>query len=138
MGNVFYLRFKDSEEGVHREFNRNRTLHLLDGVQDPLILRDNVIRIFLLLDIIAELYLSLDDDLYAENTFCADYEENINFNLRRKIYLKNAMELINLTDMTIIKLAFLNKDDNLAFSDDKKKKFIEQKEHQIEFLSNRS
>jgi len=91
IGEVFYLRFNASEEGVKKEFNRNRTLHLLDNIEDLETLRDNNTRIFLLLDIIAELYLSLDEELYENNTFYADYEKNIDFNLRWKIYLKNAL-----------------------------------------------
>lgn len=138
MNNVFFLRFKDSEEGIHREFNRNRALHLLDGVGDFRVLSDNNIRIFLLLDIIAELYLCGDDRLYTENTFYADYEENIDFNLRWKIYLKNALESIDFTDLNIIRFAFLDIDDELVFPDDKKKKFIEQKNCQIDLLSNRA
>lgn len=131
MDRVFYLRFKDSEEGVQKEFNRNRVLHLLDNIEDSRVLRDNNTRIFLLLDIIAELYLCLDDNLYIKNTFYADYEDNIDFNLRWNIYKKNAMKSIEYTDMNIIRLAFLNKDEKVCFSDDKKKRFIEQQELQI-------
>lgn len=131
MEEVFYLRFKDSEEGVQKEFNRNRVLHLLDNVEDSRILRDNNTRIFLLLDIIAELYLCQDDNLYLENTFYANCEKNIDFNLRWKIYLKNAQELINFTDMNIIRFAFLTKDEKLCLTEAKKKKFLEQKELQI-------
>jgi hypothetical protein len=43
---VFYLRFEDSEKGVKRKFNRNRTLHLLENVDEPEVLRDNNTRIF--------------------------------------------------------------------------------------------
>lgn len=57
---VFYLNFRESEKGVKREFNRNRVLHLLDNMEDSRVLRYNNTRIFLLLDIIAELYLCLD------------------------------------------------------------------------------
>ncbi|MFD3156669.1 hypothetical protein ACFIJ5_07375 [Haloimpatiens sp. FM7330] len=133
---VFYLNFKSSEKGLKREFNRNRTLHLLENVDEPEVLRDNNTRIFLLLDIISELYLALNDELYVKNTFYCDYEDNIDFNLRWKIYIKNAMESIDFTDMTIIRFAFLNKDEKLCLSDDKKKKFLEQKDYQIEFLKN--
>lgn len=133
---VFYLRFNDSKEGVKKEFNRNRTLHLLDNIEDSKTLRDNNIRIFLLLDIIAELYLSLDEELYSKNTFYADYEKNIDFNLRWKIFLKNAMESINYTDMTIIDAAFLQQDKKYV-TDEQKQKFIEQKEYQIQFIKSK-
>ncbi|MER2060525.1 MAG: hypothetical protein ABTA16_17020, partial [Niallia sp.] len=93
-------------------------------------------RIFLLLDIIAELYLSLDEELYSNNTFYANYEENIDFNLRWKIYLKNAMEYIKFTDMNIINSAFLQQDKKLM-SDEKKQKFIEQKDYQIQFIQSK-
>ena len=138
MDKVFYLRFKDSEDGVHKEFNRNRVLHLLDNVEDSRILRDNNTRIFLLLDIIAELYLCQDDNLYLKNTFYADYEDNIDFNLRWKIYLKNAQESIDFTDMNIIRFAFLTKDEKVYLTEDKKKKFLEQKELQIKLLESRN
>jgi hypothetical protein len=138
MDKVFYLRFKDSEDGVHKEFNRNRVLHILDNIEDSRILRDNNTRIFLLLDIIAELYLCQDDNLYLKNTFYADYEDNIDFNLRWKIYLKNAQESIDFTDMNIIRFAFLTKDEKVYLTEDKKKKFLEQKELQIKLLESRN
>jgi len=129
---VFYQRFEVSEEGVKKEFNRNRTLHLLDNIESSKSLRDNNTRIFLLLDIIAELYLSLDEELYSNNTFYAEPETNIDFNLRWKIYLKNAMESINFTDMSIINIAFLQKD--IDMSDEQKQQFINQKDDQLHFL----
>lgn len=138
MDKVFYLRFKDSEDGVHKEFNRNRVLHILDNIEDSRILRDDNTRIFLLLDIIAELYLCQDDNLYLKNTFYADYEDNIDFNLRWKIYLKNAQESIDFTDMNIIRFAFLTKDEKVYLTEDKKKKFLEQKELQIKLLESRN
>ena len=138
MDKVFYSRFKDSEEGTLNEFNRNRVLHLLDNVEDSRILRDNNTRIFLLLDIIAELYLCQDDNLYLNNTFYADFEDNIDFNLRWKIYLKNAQESIDFTDMNIIRFAFLTKDENIRLPEDKKRKFLEQKLFQIKLLESRS
>lgn len=130
---VVYLNFNRSKEGVKKEFNRNRTLHLLDNIEDSIVLRDNTIRIFLLLDIIAELYLSCDEELYLQNTFYADCENNIDLNLRWKIYLKNALESLDYTDMTIIDAAFLWKD-KVYLSDEQKQKFIEQKEFQINFI----
>ncbi|SMB88756.1 hypothetical protein SAMN00017405_0522 [Desulfonispora thiosulfatigenes DSM 11270] len=138
MDKVFYLRFKDSEEGVQREFNRNRVLHLLDNIEDTRVLRDNNTRIFLLLDIIAELYLCLDDNLYVKNTFYADCEDNIDFNLRWKTYLKNELESIGFTDMNIIRFAFLTKDEKVCLSEEKKKKFIEQQELRIRLLESRN
>lgn len=138
MDKVFYLRFKDSEDGVQREFNRNRVLHLLDNIEDPRVLRDNNTRIFLLLDIIAELYLCFDDNLYVKNTFYADCEDNTDFNLRWKIYLKNKMDAINFTDMNIIHFAFLTKDKKVCLSEDKKKRLIEQQEHLIKLMESRN
>lgn len=138
MNKVFYLRFSESEEGVQKEFNRNRLLHLLENIEDHRILRDNNIRIFLLLDIISELYLSQDDHLYAKNTFYADYSNNVDLNLRWKIYLKNAQESINFTDINIIRFAFLTKDKNLRLSEEKKKQFIAQKELQIKLLKRKN
>lgn len=135
---VFYLNFKDSEDGVIREFNRNRALHFVGGIDDWEVLRDNNIRIFLLLDIIAELYLCLDHELYTNNTFYSDCEDNLDFNLRWKIYLKNAMEAIDFTDMNIIKFAFFDEDENMSLSDEKKIHFIKQKDAQIQFINIRN
>lgn len=131
---VFYLRFEDSKKGVRREFNRNRTLHLLENVDEPEVLRDNNTRIFLLLDIISELYLALDGNLYVNNTFYCNHEDNIDFNLRWKIYLKSAMEGIKFTDMNIIRFAFLEQDEKVCLSNDKKRKFIAQKDIQIKLM----
>lgn len=135
---IFYLRFDDSKEGIKREFNRNRTLHLLDNIEDVQVLRDNNIRIFLLLDIIVELYLSLDEYLYVNNTFYSDYQNNTDFNLRWKIYLKNAMESIDFTDMTIINFAFIQEDKKVRLDNDKKQKFILQKDIQMELIQQRN
>lgn len=135
---VFYLSFEDSEKGLKREFNRNRALHFLENIDDILVLRDNNTRIYLLLDIIAELYLSLDENLYTQNTFYANPDENIDFNLRWKIYLKNKMESIDFTDMNILRFAFLEDDENLVLPEGKKRKFIEQKDYQIKFIKSRS
>lgn len=137
IGKVFYLNFNASEKGVKKEFNRHRTLHLLDNIEDPEVIRDNNTRVFLLLDIIAELYLSLDEELYISNTFYADHEKNIDLNLRWKIYHKNAMESINYTDMTIINLAYLQQDKKYV-TDEQKQKFIEQKEYQIQFIKSKN
>ncbi len=73
-----------------------------------------------------------------KNTFYADYEDNIDFNLRWKIYLKNAQESIDFTDMNIIRFAFLTKDEKVYLTEDKKKKFLEQKELQIKLLESRN
>ena len=98
--------FKESDKGKKKEFNRNRVLHLLDGLEDSRISRDNTIRIFLLLDIISELYLCQDNILYGENTFFFFFKDNIDFNLRWKVYLKNVQERVYFTDMDVIKFAF--------------------------------
>ncbi|MEK5038023.1 hypothetical protein [Sporosarcina sp. FSL K6-3457] len=132
---VFYLRFENSEKGVEKDFNRNRTLHLLDNINEPDVIRDNNTRILLLLDVIAELYLSLDDDLYLKNTFNCNHEDNIDFNLRWKIYHKSAVEAIRFTDMNIIRFAFLEKDKEVSLTDDKKLYFINQKNLQIDVLT---
>lgn len=105
---VFYNSFDNSNAGVKKEFNRNRALHLLDGIHDNETLKNNNLRIFLLIDIIAELYLSLNTELYNKNTFNNDPEENIDFNLRWKIYLKVSIEGTKYTDMNILKNAFID------------------------------
>ncbi|MGX9134964.1 hypothetical protein ACWV26_11390 [Rummeliibacillus sp. JY-2-4R] len=89
------------------------------------------------MDIIAELYLSLDEELYINNTFYIVHEKNIDLNLRWKIYLKNEMGSINYTDMTIIDAAFLQQDKKYL-TDEQKQKFIEQKEYQIQFIKSKN
>lgn len=129
--NVFYQKFEDSETGVKKEFNRNRTLHFLDGLESPIVVRDNNSRIFLLIDIIAELYITLDSELYTENTFYSDPEVNIDFNLRWNIYLENSLNGPTWTDMNIIRFAFLQDDENESLSDERKLEFIKQKKLQM-------
>lgn len=133
---IFFLKFSDSEEGVKKEFNRNRTLHLLDNIGDLQTIIDNNTRIFLLLDIISELYLILDEVAYSANTFDAYPEDNIDFMLRWRIYLKNALDSINFTDTTIIDLAFL-RETNELISDDLKHKLIKIQELQIKAIQSR-
>lgn len=130
---VFYLNFKKSNEGVKKDFNRNRTLHLLDNIEDTAVLNHNTVRIFLLLDVIAEIYLGLNEENYLKNTFYTDMVNNIDLNLRWKIYLKNLIEAIHFTDMNIINLAFSEKDES-HLSIEQKLKFIEQKDIQINFV----
>lgn len=130
--------FKESDKGKKKEFNRNRVLHLLYGLEDSRISRDNTIRIFLLLDIISELYLCQDNILYGENTSFANYKDNIDFNLRWKVYLKNVQERVYFTDMDVIKFAFLSDNPNSSLTEDQKKKFIEQKVLQIEMLKSKN
>lgn len=124
---IFYQRFKNSETGVKNEFNRNRTLHLSGGLENSIIVRNNNIRIFLLIDVIAELYISLDSECYHENTYDIHTETNTDFNLRKSIYLKNLSDCTTMhTDMSIIRSSFLEDEENLILSEEKKLEFLEQ------------
>ncbi|AGL03707.1 hypothetical protein [Desulfoscipio gibsoniae] len=134
---VFYQNFAGSKKGVKREFNRNRALHFLEYMEEPDVLRDNNTRVLLLLDIIAELYLSLDTKLYTDNTFYANWQDNTDLNLRWKIYLKNKLEAIDFTDINIIRFAFITEDRKVRLTDEMKQHFIKQKDGQIHLITSR-
>jgi len=84
LNKVFNLSFKNYN--YNEIFNRNLTLHKLDGISDKNSTRKNVIRILLLLDLISEIYLLSDLNLYWTNIFDADYDSNERFDRRHKTY----------------------------------------------------
>lgn len=89
-------------------FNRNLSLHKLEGVMDIAEGLTNVTRIILVLDIIAELYFMQNPQDYWSTTFHADPENNVNFQLRWKLYTKHSMLAIGPNDRLIIQNALLN------------------------------
>jgi len=89
-------------------FNRNLSLHKLEGVMDISEGLSNVTRIMLVLDIIAELYFMQNPEEYWTTTFHADPENNPDFQLRWKLYTKHSVLAIGPNDRLIIQNALLN------------------------------
>jgi len=88
LSKVFNLSFNDYDSRSYNEiFNRNLTLHKLDGINDKDATRKNVIRILLLLDLISEIHLLSDLKLYWTNIFDADYDSSERFEKRYKTYI---------------------------------------------------
>lgn len=93
-------------------FNRNLSLHKLEGVMDITEGLANVTRIMLVLDIIAELYFMQNPEDYWITTFYTDPESNIDFQLCWKLYIKHFMLVIGSNDRLIIQNALLNHADD--------------------------
>ena len=109
MLDIFYASFKGYENrGYSDIFNRNFSLHKLTGAKNlnEEIMR-NLSRIFLLLDVIAELYLMTMPDKYWNNVFFAD-TEGIDFNLRWQLYITWNMSSIMFSDIQTINNLFIS------------------------------
>ena len=84
-----YISFDDYEKkGYADTFNRNLSLHKLSGVVNPREGIRNLIRILLVLDILAELYLMQTPREYWQLTFYATPENNLDFQIRFELYKK--------------------------------------------------
>lgn len=100
---ILFERFnKYQEQEFSSIFNRNLTLHKLDGVMDIREGTRNCTRAMLILDIIAELYLMQDVQNYWNIVFNADPESNPNFQLRWALYKKWATFIIGPNDLLFI------------------------------------
>ena len=105
---ILYIRFDQyNDKGFFDVFNRNLTLHKLEGVMDISEGLLNVTRIELLLDIIAELYFMKTPKEYWAATFDPQPEKNVDFMLRWKLYVKQARRSIGPNDLLIIYNAFI-------------------------------
>jgi len=132
--NVLYEDFDAyGDKAFSDTFNRNLSLHKLEGVMDIAEGLSNVTRILLVLDIIAELYFMQKPEEYWKCTFYAVPDENIDFMLRWKLYVKKAMLSIGPNDMLILQNAFLNSIDEEA-----KKAQIAKLEFEINLISRKS
>lgn len=89
-------------------FNRNLSLHKLEGVMDLSEGLQNISRILLVLDIIAELYFMQTPPKYWDTTFYANPSEDVDFQLRWKIYKKHSRLSLGPNDLLVIYNAFLN------------------------------
>ena len=127
---MLYMGFEEYNKKEFKEiFNRNLTLHKLEGVINAQESLSNVIRITLLLDVIAELYLMLDPENWWNNCVLAEPEQNIDFQLRWHLYEKKAISKVGHPDMMIVQNAFLGKASNR-----KKKALIQQIKKEIEAI----
>jgi len=128
--NVLYERFEAyGNKAFSDTFNRNLSLHKLEGVMDISEGLSNVTRILLVLDIIAELYFMQTPKEYWECTFYAVPDKNLDFMLRWKLYIKRAMLAVGPNDILILQNAFLN-----SVSSEAKKAQIAQLELEIELI----
>lgn len=106
---VLYTGFNTYKKKAFSEiFNRNLSLHKLEGVMEISEGLANVTRIMLVLDIIAELYFMQSPQEYWQCSFYAEPEKNLDFMLRWKLYVKHSMLSIGPNDLLIINIAFLN------------------------------
>lgn len=132
--NVLYEDFDAyGDKSFSDTFNRNLSLHKLEGVMDMSEGLSNVTRILLVLDIIAELYFMQTPKEYWECTFYAVPDENLDFMLRWKLYVKRAMLSVGPNDILILQNAFLK-----PISDEIKKAQIAKLEFEIKFISKKT
>lgn len=107
---VLYQDFDSyKQQNFAQIFNRNLSLHKLEGVMDISEGFSNITRILLVIDIIAELYLMQDPQKYWEIVFHADPEVNKDFQLRWKLYVKHAMLAAGPNDLMVLYNHFVDK-----------------------------
>ena len=82
------------------------TLH---DTEKQLKMREYSIQLLLLLDMIAEVYLMKIQIENASITLDADYETNIDFNLRWQIYINLSLSQMSVNSLNIIKDSFVEK-----------------------------
>lgn len=108
--NNFYARFEDyKKEGFQEVFNRNLSLHTLEGVNQCQEGHRNVTRMFLFIDVIAELYMMQESKTYWENIFNIDSNLDLDFKLRYNLYLKLSIQSVIQNDIFVIQNLFLKK-----------------------------
>ena len=111
---VLFERFDNyKEQNFNTIFNRNLTLHKLEGIIEIKEGLHNVTRILLVLDVIAELYLMQDLDVYWKIIFYADPESNYDYQLRYALYKKWATFSIGPNDLLLIPNALLKSCDEI-------------------------
>lgn len=105
-----FEKFGDAEKLSEREwFNRHVVLHTLHDTEKQLKMREHSIQLLLLLDMIAEVYLMKNQIENASITLDADYETNIDFNLRWQIYINMSLSQMSVNSLNIIKDSFVEK-----------------------------
>lgn len=113
---IFYANYdKYNKKNIPYVFNRNFTLHKLFGVCDLNYNFKNISRIFLILDIMAELYICINKKLW-EKIWKIDFngEYSLNVKLREALYKKRAIQSVTKDDLLIIHNAFIENIDDKA------------------------
>lgn len=106
---VLYQDFdKYKQQNFSQIFNRNLSLHKLEGVINISEGISNVTRILLVLDIIAELYLMQDPTNYWKIIFCTDPETNMDFRFRWNLYVKHAGLAAGPNDLMVLYNHFID------------------------------
>jgi len=107
---VLYMSFEECHRKNLKEiFNRNLTLHKLEGAMDSQKSLRNVTRILLLMDVISELYLMQESDDLWQACVSADPEQDVNFQLRWHLYEKKASIKTGHNDFLIVQNALVGK-----------------------------
>jgi len=124
---MLFMSFEECHKKNLKEiFNRNLALHRLEGaMEEPESLR-NVARILLLLDVISELYLMQEADELWQACISVEPEENVDFQLRRRLYEKKANMETGHTDFLIVQNALVGKS-----TESKKKKLIQKLKEEV-------
>lgn len=118
---TLFDRFKQYYQKGHRVvFNRNLTLHKLEGLNNFIEGTHNSARLLLILDIFAELWLMRDINKYAQNTLYIEPENNLDYQIRFKLYSKLFLQTLGTSD-----LFYIDKDFMGSKSNEDKKRLIE-------------
>ena len=105
-----FEKFGDAEKLSEREwFNRHVVLHTLHDTEKQQKMREHSIQLLLLLDMIAEVYLMKNQLENVSITLDADYETNIDFNLRLEIYIYLSLSQMFVNSLNVIKDSFVEK-----------------------------
>ena len=104
-GNLFFERFDNYRNRNYSDvFNRNLVVHKLEGVSSISEGLHNMSRLFLILDIIAELYLMQEPERYRKywnRYFNSNYDE-VDFQLRWNLYKKLIKDSLYSSDLNIL------------------------------------
>jgi len=107
---MLYMSFEECHRKNFKEiFNRNLTLHKLEGAMDTQETLRNVTRVLLLMDVISELYLMQESDDLWQDCISVDPEQNVNFQLRWHLYEKKASIKTGHNDFLIVQNALVGK-----------------------------
>ena len=106
---VLYQNFDQyKQQNFSQIFNRNLSVHKLEGVINVSEGFSNVSRILLVLDIIAELYLMQDPENYWNIVFYADPDSNQDFQLRWNLYIKHSRLAVGSNDLMVLYNHFID------------------------------
>lgn len=99
---TLFLGFRRYLEEHQEVFNRNLSLHRLSGAETWRQGLRNTSRLFLLLDVIAELYLMKDPKRLWDITFYANPEADLDFQIRWLLYRRWAEDSLESLDMPLV------------------------------------